>query len=128
MSLRHPMPAPASPPRPVSGPQPPGGWPAWRWAALLGFALLAPAALPAGGADRRLPEVRRRERQGEPLLSDGATPLQCAPGRQAPVLARLESGAPLWVLRQWFDPQGRRWVQVETRRRPGLAERGWLPG
>jgi hypothetical protein len=106
----------------------PAGWPAWRWAALLGFALLAPAALPAGGADRRLPEVRRRERQGEPLLSDGATQLHCAPGCQAPVLVRLETGAPLRVLRQWFDPNGRRWLQVETRRRPGLAERGWLPG
>jgi hypothetical protein len=45
----------------------------WRWAALLGFALLAPAALPAGGGDRRLPEVRRRERGAEPLVS-GAAP------------------------------------------------------
>ncbi|NBX45616.1 MAG: SH3 domain-containing protein, partial [Gammaproteobacteria bacterium] len=33
---------------------------AWRWGAVLAFALFAPVALPAGGADRRQPEVRRR--------------------------------------------------------------------
>ena len=33
--------------------------PSWRLAALLGLALIAPAALPAGGAERRQPELRR---------------------------------------------------------------------
>jgi len=31
------------------------GWASWKALALLGFALLAPAALPAGGGDWRLP-------------------------------------------------------------------------
>ena len=106
----------------------PGAWPAWRWAALLGFALLAPAALPAGGGERCLPEVRRRQRSSEPLLSERTSCLHCAPGREAPVLARLESGVPLRVLRQLLDANGRRWLQVESRRRAGLAERGWLLG
>ena len=43
--------------------------PLWRWAALLGFALVAPAGLPAGGAERRSPEVRRRSSTLEPVLS-----------------------------------------------------------
>ena len=30
-----------------------------RWGWLLGVALMAPAALPAGGAQRRLPPLRR---------------------------------------------------------------------
>ncbi len=109
-------------------PRPPASVPAWRWAALLGFALLAPAALPAGGAERRLPEVRRRERQGEPLLSGSATSLHCAPRCQAPVLVQLEPGAPLRVLRQWLEPGGRRWLQVEASTGAGRASRGWLPG
>ena len=33
---------------------------AWRWGALLAFALFAPVTLPAGGVDRRVPDVRRR--------------------------------------------------------------------
>ncbi|WP_254944472.1 SH3 domain-containing protein [Cyanobium sp. AMD-g] len=109
-------------------PRHPMAVPAWRWAALLGFALLAPAALPAGGGDRRLPDVRRRERQAEPLLSNGTVGLHCAPRCQAPVLARLETGAPLRVLREWMEPGGRRWLQVEASTAAGQPSRGWLAG
>ncbi|QPN62557.1 SH3 domain-containing protein [Synechococcus sp. CBW1004] len=102
------------------------GWPALRWAALLGFALLAPAALPAGGAERRLPEVRRRQSALEPLLSSACQSLRCAPERQAPVLARVDAGVPMRVLRQWFSPQGRRWLQVEAVSACGRPSRGWM--
>jgi len=103
-------------------------WPAWRWAALLGFALMAPAALPAGGGDRRLPEVRRRERGLDPLLSQACMSLRCAPEHQAPVLAQLDSGVPLRVLRHWLSPGGRPWLRVEVTNLAGEAARGWLPG
>jgi len=102
------------------------GWPALRWVALLGFALLAPAALPAGGGDRRLPEVRRRQSALEPLLSSACLSLRCAPERQAPVLARVDAGVPMRVLRQWFSPQGRRWLQVEAASAGGRPARGWM--
>ena len=105
------------------------GWPALRCVALLGFALLAPATLPAGGGERRMPEVRRRQSALEPLLSSSCQSLHCAPERQAPVLARVDSGVPLRVLRQWFSPQGRRWLQVEIPAVPGgLRRRGWFVG
>ena len=58
--------------------------PGWRWAALLGFALIGPVALPAGGADRRPLELRRRS-AGEPWLSTGPHSLKaalCVQGRQ----------------------------------------------
>jgi hypothetical protein len=107
---------------------PPRFWPAWRVVALLGFALLAPAALPAGGAERRLPEVRRRESRREPLVSEQTLPLRSAPQRQAPVLISLETGVPLRVLRQWFAPNGSRWLQVEARTAGQRPTRGWLAG
>lgn len=100
----------------------------WRWAALLGFALIAPVTLPAGGPDRRLPEVRRRQ-AGEPLLPVGAASLRTAPERQAPALARLAADEPLRVLRSWRDAGGERWLQVEATAGPaGLPapRRGWL--
>jgi hypothetical protein len=103
-------------------------WPAWRWAALLGFALIAPAALPAGGGDRRLPDVRRRERGLEPLLSQACMSLRCAPEHRAPVLAQLDSGVPLRVLRRWLSPGGSPWLRVEATTLAGEATRGWLPG
>ena len=107
----------------------PRGWPALRWAALLGFALLAPATLPAGGGERRIPEVRRRQSAQEPWLSSVCQTLRCAPERQAPVLAQVDAGVPLRVLRQWLSPSGRRWLQVEIPMAPaGVRRRGWLPG
>jgi hypothetical protein len=104
---------------PVPGP--------WRWVALLGFALIAPVALPAGGAERRLPEVRRRQ-AGEPLLPASVRSLQAAPECRAPALGQLAADQPLRVLRTWRSPAGSRWLQVEAAAGPGLApaRRGWL--
>jgi hypothetical protein len=99
----------------------------WRWAALLGFALIGPVALPAGGADKRQPEVRRRELDVDPLVHPLASALRCAPLREAPALRQLQAGEPLRVLRQWFDPCGTQWVQVEVRLSDLVSSsRGWL--
>jgi hypothetical protein len=92
----------------------------WRWGAVLAFALFAPVSLPAGGADRRLPDVRRRN-AGEPLLSIGGQVLQAAPDQQAPALAQVDSDQPLRVMRSWRDPDGEQWLQVEAG-----EQRGWL--
>jgi hypothetical protein len=102
--------------------------PALTWAALLGFALFAPAALPAGGGERRLPEFRRRESAQEPLLSLRSSALLASPRRHAPVLTCLEPGIPMRVLRTWLEPGGRRWLQVATAGPSGRQTRGWLLG
>ena len=98
----------------------------WQALALLSFALVSPAALPAGGGDRRLPEVRRRRSAAEPLLSAAGLNLLCAPESRAPVLARVESGESLQVLQQWFSPEGGRWLRVQAGGRVGRSARGWL--
>lgn len=92
----------------------------WRWAAVLGFALVAPVGLPAGGADRRQPELRRRA-GGEPLLASGCLNLQAAPCHRAPTLTRLASDQPLRVLRSWRTDNGECWLQVRA-----ATGRGWL--
>ena len=93
---------------------------AWRWAALLGFALITPVGLPAGGADRRPLEVRRRC-AGDPLLSTQAVALRAAPEQHAPALQQLGPGEPMRVLRSWRGSSGQRWLQVQAADR-----RGWL--
>jgi hypothetical protein len=113
-------PLPAAPLRPHLG------WTSWQALALLSFALVAPAALPAGGGDRRLPELRRRQSSGEPILSATCVSLRCAPQRHAPLLARVEAGVPLRVVRQWFSPEGGRWLRVEVGVRGARLARGWL--
>ncbi|MEB3172891.1 MAG: SH3 domain-containing protein [Cyanobacteriota bacterium] len=104
-----------------------------RALALIGFALVGPAALPAGGADARLPELRRRQSSHEPLTAPAATALRCSPQHQAPVIAQATSGQPLRLLRRWCGAGGQRWLQVElpapivaaTSALPS-PRRGWL--
>jgi len=103
-----------------------------RTLALLAFALLGPACLPAGGAELRVPELRRRQRSSEPLTAAAALALRCSPRRQAPVIAIAASGEALRPLRRWCAAGGQRWLQVELA--PGLVgafglggcRRGWL--
>jgi hypothetical protein len=99
---------------------------AWQWAALLGFALLAPAGLPAGGAQARGLEVRRRVGTDEPLINPNGMALLCAPQQEAPVLLTLEAGLPLTLLRAWRAPNGQRWLRVVARGPGDRARRGWL--
>jgi hypothetical protein len=113
-------------PRPAPLPLARLAWASWKTLALLGFALMAPAALPAGGGDRRLPELRRRQSAHEPLLSSGGLSLRSAPQRRAPLLAQVEAGVPLRVVQQWLSPEGSRWLRVEANGRSGRPARGWL--
>ncbi|MCT0199220.1 SH3 domain-containing protein [Synechococcus sp. CS-1325] len=100
----------------------------WRLAWVLGMALIAPAALPAGGGERRSPELRRRQSQ-EPLLAAGSLLLRCAPQHSAPALTRLQANVPLRLLRTWWEPDGDRWLQVQIPASGGAGpRRGWLPG
>ncbi|MEB3308310.1 MAG: SH3 domain-containing protein [Cyanobacteriota bacterium] len=96
---------------------------AWRWAALLGLALLAPVGLPAGGAERRPMELRRRENSRDPLIPEAPMQLQTAPDRQAPVLRAVKAGQPLRLLHRWLASDGRSWYRVELD-----GQRGWLAG
>lgn len=59
--------------------------------AILGFALLLPASLPAGGADRLPLELRRRQSGRDPLVVPFAALLRSAPRHEAPPLQRLTS-------------------------------------
>jgi hypothetical protein len=101
---------------------------AWRWGALLAFALIAPVTLPAGGCDRRHSALRRRVSDHEPLLSPLPSVLRSSPQRFAPALSAISEGEPMRVLREWLSPTGHRWVRIEVRSNDLLhVRRGWLP-
>ena len=99
----------------------------WRWGAVLAFALFAPIGLPAGGAERRLPAVKRRS-ASEPLVPSRAVALHVAPATGAPQLQRVAAGQPLHVLRRWATSLEERWLLVQLADHP-LVEgptRGWV--
>ena len=103
-----------------------------RWVWLLGVALMAPACLPAGGAQRRLPPLRRQEAKS-PLLSGECCVLRLSPLVEAPALRRLELGTPLQMLRHWRGEDGRDWIQVQVSSGQVLPDgfqpvRGWVRG
>lgn len=100
----------------------------WRLPWVLGLALIAPAALPAGGGERRSPELRRRQSK-DPLLAGGPLSLRCAPQHSAPALTQLQRSEPVRLLRTWWEPGGDRWLQVQASSpKVGEPRRGWLPG
>ena len=94
-----------------------------RWSWLLGVALMAPAALPAGGSDRRQPQPRRRAASG-PLHISSDQPLRLSPLAVAPRLSTLKAGSSLRLLRRWSTADGQDWLHVQTL--SGEQHRGWL--
>ena len=97
--------------------------PLLRWSWLLGVALIAPAAMPAGGGERRQPQVRRRQGSG-PLHTSTETMLRLSPMTVAPSLTALPAGTSLRLLRRWCCDEGGEWCYVQP-----LAEdqpRGWI--
>ena len=99
--------------------------PLLRWSWLLTVALLAPAALPAGGGERRLPQVRRRASGGSgPMHTADSCSLRLSPMVVAPRLGRLHGGTPLRLLHHWAGDDGLDWLYVQEL--TGSSRRGWL--
>lgn len=101
-----------------------------RWSWLLGVSLFGPVALPAGGAERRLPQVRRQQAT-DPLLSGSDCLLHASPLVAAPALRQLEIGTPLQMLRHWRSEDGSDWIQVHVASGSVLSasveqQRGWI--
>ena len=97
--------------------------PLLKWSWLLGVALMAPVALPAGGSDRRQPQVRRRQGFG-PVHTSSETTLRLSPMTLAPSLTTLRPGASLRLLHRWKGAGGSEWLHVQP-----LSEdqpRGWI--
>tara|TARA_Y100001968_G_scaffold307456_1_gene325292 strand:- start:389 stop:721 length:333 start_codon:yes stop_codon:yes gene_type:complete len=104
----------------------------FRWAWLLGVALIAPVSLPAGGAyqGNKIPEVRPRN-GFSPLISGENCYLLTSPLQSAPPLKKIRNGTPLKVLRVWKSLDGQLWLKVQVTHLEILdslnsPRRGWI--
>ncbi len=101
----------------------------WGW--LLGVALIAPVALPAGGAvEPTKPEIRR-EKKSRLFFAGTNCALFSSPSHEAPALRKLELGTPLRLIQCWQSAEGRTWlrVKIDSQEMEGLnssVRRGWI--
>ena len=102
----------------------------FKWGWLLGLALMAPIALPAGGSDYLNGELRINKSSNR-MVSSTNLLLSSSPFVFAPVLREIPIGTPIRILRisrtndgiQWFHVQ---LSTIELLDSPLSKRRGWI--
>ena len=97
---------------------------------LIGFALIGPITLPAGGIQRNLNEYNLLNTSKEIILSANCS-LYAFPKINAKKLLVLDTGSSLSVLQKWVVNENNTWARVEllTNRfieHPNATKRGWI--
>ena len=97
---------------------------------LIGFALIGPITLPAGGIQRNLNEFKTLNSTREIILNSNCS-LYTFPKTNAKKLMVLNSGASLSILRKWVVNERDVWARVElaTNRfieHPNRTTKGWI--
>ena len=97
---------------------------------LIGFALIGPITLPAGGIQRNLNEYFILNNSKEIILNTNCS-LYTFPKINAKRLLVLNSGSSLSVLQKWVVNENDTWVRVELLsnrfiENPNRTKRGWI--
>ena len=97
---------------------------------LIGFALVGPITLPAGGIQKNLNEYKILNNSKEIILNSNC-PLYSFPKTNAKKLMVLNSGSSLSILRKWVVSEKDIWARVElvTNRfieHPNRTSKGWI--
>ena len=97
---------------------------------LIGFALIGPITLPAGGIQRNLNEYYILNNSKEIILNANCS-LYTFPEINAKRLLVLNTGSSLSVLQKWVVNENDTWARVEllTNRfieNPNITKRGWI--
>ena len=97
---------------------------------LIGFALIGPITLPAGGIQRNLNEYYILNNSKEIILNENCS-LYTFPKTNAKKLVVLNSGSSLSILRKWVGNEKEVWVRVELATNrfiedPNRTKKGWI--
>ena len=97
---------------------------------LIGFALVGPITLPAGGIQRNLNEYKSLNNSKEIILNANCS-LYTFPKTNAKKLMVLESGYSLSILREWVVNERDIWARVELATNrfiedPNRTKKGWI--
>ena len=97
---------------------------------LIGFALIGPITLPAGGIQRDLNEFNVLNNSKEIILNRSCS-LYTYPKVNAKKLMVLDSGSSLWILHKWVVNERDIWARVELATNqfiedPNKTKKGWI--
>ena len=97
---------------------------------LIGFALIGPITLPAGGIQKNLNEYNTLNNSKEIILIANCS-LYTFPKTNAKKLLVLNSGSSLSILRKWVVSERDIWVRVELVTNlfiedPNRTKKGWI--
>ena len=83
----------------------------WSW--LLCIGLIAPASLPAGGAQESIIQ-HRTNNIGSPIIALKEFNLLSSASNYSSVLTRVKQGTPVNVVKVWFGFDGSKWLLVHV--------------
>ena len=83
----------------------------WIW--LLGFALVAPTTLPAGGAQESIIQYRKNN-VGSPIIALKEFNLVSSATNNSYILTRVTSGTPVNVMKVWDSNDSGKWLLVNV--------------
>ena len=83
----------------------------WSW--LLCIGLIAPASLPAGGAQESI-VLNRRNNIGSPIIALKEFNLLSSASNDSSVLTRVKQGTPVNVIKVWDGLDSEKWLLVNV--------------
>ena len=97
---------------------------------LIGFALIGPITLPAGGIQRDLNEYKILNSSKEIILNTNCS-LYTFPEIKAKKLMVINSGSSLSILHKWVVNEREIWARVELAtnqfiEHPNMTKKGWI--
>ena len=97
---------------------------------LIGFALIGPVTLPAGGIQKIFDEYNTYNNSKEIVLNENCI-LFTSPRNNAKSLMVLNSGSSLSILRKWIVNEKDTWARVELVTNPffdnpNMTTKGWI--
>ena len=97
---------------------------------LIGFALIGPISLPAGGIQKNLTEYKILNNSKEIILNANCS-LYAFPKTNATKLMVLDSGCSLSILKKWVENERDIWARVELVTNPLIddphrTKKGWI--
>ena len=98
----------------------------WTW--LLCIGLVAPATLPAGGAQESIIQ-HRRNNMGSPIIALKDFNLLNSTSNNSSTLTRVIAGTPVNVIKVWESNESRKWLLVSVlcqRFDQLFYRRGWV--